>query len=242
MPSSGPISSRAISASGGLGTAAPPAAPFVQVPSVYAAQIPLSKTIPSYLYQQYTDDDDLQAFVMSYNAMAQQYVDFFTNLNLPVYTGAIIAGPLLDWVAQGLYGISRPTLTTGRSTVIGMLNTFALNTLPLGAAQTIGNVMFTQVNDDVFKRIITWAFYKGDGKQFTIKWLKRRIMRFLIGVNGTAPRVDNTQQVSVTFGVGNIVNIAINPGAYDITMKPLLIAAIGAGVCELPFQYTFIVT
>ena len=41
------------------------------------------------------------------------------------------------------------------------------------------------VTDDVFKRILTWHFYKGDGKNFSVRWLKRRIWRFLQGANGT---------------------------------------------------------
>lgn len=130
---------------------------------------------------------------------------------------------------------------------------------------------FYATTDDVFKRIITWHFYKGDGKVFTIRWLKRRIMRFLEGTNGTAPNIDQTYQVSVSFGVGNQVNItilsgirtflsgaifngfAMNTQAFNaiqtsfvpltnFALAPVLKAAIEAGACELPFQYTYVVS
>src|SRR5215472_10372716 len=84
----------------------------------------LKKVIPSYLYQEYTDDDDLQAFVDEQNGMQQNYVDTFNALNLPIYTGAIIKGPLLDWVAEGLYGYKRPWVYAQKGQVLGPLNTW----------------------------------------------------------------------------------------------------------------------
>lgn len=230
----------------------------------------LTQTIPSYLYQQYSDDDDLQAFVASYNQIAQQYVTWFAQIGLPVYTGALIAGALLDWVAAGLYGFIRPVLPSGHSQAVGPFNTEAFNTRPYNVRKLIGSANYYATDDDTFKRIITWHYYKGDGKVFNIRWLKRRIMRFLSGQNGTSPSVDNTYQVSVTFGVGNQVNIRILRGLRTVTGgafntvsfnalpfnairstfrqfaplvdAPILKAAIDSGACELPFQFTYVVT
>jgi hypothetical protein len=199
----------------------------------------LSKTIPSYVYQQYYDDSDIQAFCANYNAMAQDYVTWFFTASLPIYS--MQSGQLLDWSVQGLYGIPRPTL---------------------------GNTLAT---DDVYQRVVTWAFYKGDGKVFNIRWLKRRIMRFLEGINGTDPGVNQTYQISVRFGAPNIVYINILGGIAEIvsgsffntdpfnvrqynelnlsiqhyadtTLEVELQEAINAGVCELPFQFQFIVS
>ncbi|MES2048843.1 MAG: hypothetical protein V4447_10610 [Pseudomonadota bacterium] len=201
----------------------------------------LTQTIPSYAYVQYNDDADIVGFVNAFNVMAQEYVDFFNQIGLPIYTGPMIAGALLDWVAAGLYGFQRPALSGG-----------------------------VLVSDDVFKRIITWHFYKGDGKVFDIRWLKRRIMRFLAGADGTDPGISQTYQISVTFGPPNIVYINILSGIgniqdgfffnqqqfnasefeylkvigttyVDTTMAATLKQAIDAGVCELPFQYTYVV-
>jgi hypothetical protein len=72
-------------------------------------------------------------------------------------------------------------------------------------------------SDDVFRRCITWNFYKGDGNTFNIRWLKRRIQRFLNGVNGTAPNIDNTYGISVSFGANNFVSIRITAGSRKIT-------------------------
>jgi len=199
----------------------------------------LTKTINSYLYVQYNDDDDLQAFVAAYNDLSQQYVDWFNTISLPVYTGPLIVGDLLDWVALGLYGFRRPTLTSGTTRPVGLLDTYLFNTMMLDASARIGATAFSSINDDMFKRIITWGFYKGDGRAFTTTWLKRRIMRFLIGVNGTAPNVADTSQISVTYAAGNAVNIVIANGAFDTSAAPILIQAINQGICELPFQYQF---
>ncbi|HET8686956.1 MAG TPA: hypothetical protein VFM18_09875, partial [Methanosarcina sp.] len=44
-----------------------------------------SNTIKSYLYQEYQDDLDLQAFVNAYNAYTQSYVDWYNQTALPIY-------------------------------------------------------------------------------------------------------------------------------------------------------------
>lgn len=199
----------------------------------------LTKIIPSYVYQQYADDSDLQAFATSFNALAQEYCDWFNQINLPDYTGPLISDALLDWVAMGLYGISRPSLNSG-----------------------------TSVTDDVFKRVISWHFYKDDGKVFDVRWLKRRIMRFLTGLNGTGQGINQTYQISVRFAGSGVININVYTGtgyhrggagfncsAYDAlrfddmgliirnyvdtTLAPILQQAINAGVLELPFQYSY---
>lgn len=231
----------------------------------------LTKAIPAYLYEQYADDEDLQAFVRAYNGQAQGYVDWFNAIALPVYTGPLITGALLDWVAAGLYGLSRPALSSGRNRNLGPLNTYALNTLALNARHSVGPSDVAVTSDDVFKRILTWLLFKGDGKVFDVRWLKRRIMRFLLGANGANPNIDATYQVSVTFGVGNQVNITLVTGARTITggailnrfalngaafnalastfvgTAPLpnaaiLKEAIDSGVLELPFQHDWVVT
>jgi hypothetical protein len=177
----------------------------------------LTAVIPSYLYQEYADDDDLQSFVAAYNGLAQGYVDWFASIGLPVYTGQSISGALLDWVAQGVYGMIRPALSSGRNRDLGPLNTYAYNTLPLNRRKLIGPTNVTATSDDVFKRIITWNFYKGDGNVFNVRWLKRRVMRFLTGANGSAPNVDQTYIISVTFGAGSVVSIRISVGTRSIT-------------------------
>lgn len=230
----------------------------------------LQGNIPAYLYNEYNDDSDLQAFWAAYNTLAQQYVNWFVQVGLPVYTGPLIVGALLDWVAQGLYGISRPTLFSGRVRDIGAFNTYAFNTIPFDKRKVIGPSQYYATTDDVFKRVMTWLLFKGDGKLFNIRWLKRRVMRFLAGANGTNPNVDETYQVSVSFGVGGEVTIRLIDGIRKVTggslfnrftfnscafnaiktsfspMAPLAYAltfqeAVNAGVLELPFQFEWTV-
>lgn len=191
-------------------------APVVKYISSIKSVTCVTKTIPSYLYYQYSDDGDLQAFVKSYNSITQEYVDWFNNTPLPVYTSTAISGPLLDWVAEGLYGITRPLLpSTTLSRSIGGYDTCPFNSLAYNQYKVLGPSGYYNVNDDVFKRIITWNFYKGDGRFFTTRWLKRRVIRFLVGVNGTdfgldnLPWVDQTYRVSVLFGPNYKVNIGV---------------------------------
>lgn len=178
--------------------------------------VTLTDIIPSYLYREYADDDNLQAFVNAFNSLARIYAAWFATIGLPVYTGAAIAGTLLDWIALGLYGMARPALGSGLSREIGPLNTYAFNTFPLNKRKIVGPNNITVTSDDVFKRIITWNFYKGDGNTFNVRWLKRRIKRFLIGANGTAPNVDQTDDISVTFGADGQVAIRIAVGSRTI--------------------------
>jgi len=252
------------------------AAPIVQYISNVIGPTGVTKTIPSYLYLQYSDDSDLQAFIRSYNTMTQQYVDWFDSTELPIYTSPSITNGLLDWVAKGLYGKDRPVLPSGVSISMGGFNTYPYNKLNLAYNQfkLMGPSNYYVTNDDVFKRILTWHFFKGDGKYFTIQWLKRRVMRFLTGTNGLNINgagkvgIDQTYQVSITFGTNYQVNInilngnrkitggsiyndfAFNTMGYNVltsqltvyaplTMAPVLAAAINSGVLELPFQYTY---
>lgn len=200
----------------------------------------LTQTIPSYLYTEYNDDADLQAFVDAYNSMVQQYVDLFNTINLPIYTGDPISGDLLDWVGEGIYDISRPALPVGHDSVIGPLNTWALNTLAFNTRRVLSGTTFYVVNDDIYKRCMTWALYKGDGKHFTIRWLKRRALRFLIGVNGTGPAFDNTYDIGVSISGTSVTITVNNSGSYP--QAAVFQAAVAAEVIGLPFQFSFSVT
>ena len=200
----------------------------------------VANIIPSYLYVEYNDDDTLQAFVDAQNTLQQEYLDWFNTINLPIYTGPLIVDDLLDWVAQGIYGLTRPTLKSGKSVDYGPYNTVTFNSLPFNTLKTVGAVSYLYVSDDIFKRIITWSFYKGDGFQFSIPWLKRRIQRFLNGTNGTDQGTDNTYPVSVTFGAGDTVTINISAASANPAAQ-ILQEAVRRSAIPLPFQYTFTV-
>lgn len=189
------------------------------------------KIIPAYLYEQYKDDADLMAFVREYNAMAQEYLDYANALNLPIYSG--LSGGLLDWVGEGLYGLSRPSLQ-------GSL-----------------------VSDATYKRLLTWRMYKGDGKRFSVAWLKKRVQRWMDGDLLANP---DTRNVSVTFQPATNIIGEFNSSAWNaiglntLEISPPIVAgsdcliryatndqlfnllqeANAAGLLDLPFQYKFI--
>jgi hypothetical protein len=177
--------------------------------------------MPSYLYQEYNDDDNLIVFVQTYNQMAQQYVDWFAYVNLPVYAqNPNVNGDLLDWVGAGLYGMPRPLLAGGSRSELGPFNTGMFNELMFNQDIFVGPDDVFVTDDDTYRRILTWHLEKGDGKLFNIRWLKRRIERFLTGADGGLGRSnagnpstadmyapDQTYDVSITFGVANQVDI-----------------------------------
>lgn len=212
---------------------------YVGPNAVYAGGLTcLQQIIPAYVYMEYADDDNIQAWFMAQNAYATQFLLWFNTLNLPIYTGGIVAGALLDWVAQGLYGITRPSVTTGGRRSVAATNSGAIESKATNTRKITSNEVLQSASDDIFRRVITWNFYKGDGFYFNIQWLKRRVLRFLNGPNGISPAIDNTYAASV----------AVTGSAYAITVPTgnaanvaLLNALIKSGACTTPFQYTFTV-
>jgi hypothetical protein len=192
----------------------------------------LQGTIPSYLYEEYNDDDDLQTFVAAYNVMAQWFVDWFNWVNLPYYPG--LAGALLDWVAQGLYGLARPSLSYTQLVTSGGYNRAEYNSIGYDEGVSLPTALYLAVTDDIFQRMITWHVYKGDGFQFTTRWLKQRVHRFLNGDSGVLPVNDNTADVSVSMA-GSAVTITL--AASDVATD--LQYAVQDGLLALPFQYAF---
>jgi hypothetical protein len=246
--------------------------PPTPIPSSFPPAGPPTTIMPkSYLYEEYSDDSDLQAFVSSYNSIAQNFLDTINALNLPIYTGPMITGALLDWVGRGLYGMARPALATGERAKKGMFNTYMFNAWQLNKFALVGPTDIVATTDDIYRRILTWHLYKGDGKVFNIRWLKRRIMRFLIGDDGSAPNIDQTYQISVTFGANNSVSIRLLDSIASVEKAALFNKfmfnalpfnylktkvtpltplpnrvifkeAFQSGALEMPFQYTYTVT
>ena len=210
--------------------------PPTPTPGPFPPSAPTTQTsvIPSYLYQEYQTDDELQAFVQAYNQLAQEYINTFNSINLPIYTSNYITGALLDWVAEGLYGMTRPILLTGKIQTIGPFDTYDLNSITFNGVQYIGPPDVAATTDDIFKRIITWNFYKGDGRHFNIRYLKKRIARFLAGINGTDPPIDQTYDISVGFAGNQVIITLTNAGMY----APNFQGAMEAGALQFPFQFT----
>ncbi|HXS04878.1 MAG TPA: hypothetical protein VN731_10405 [Rhodanobacter sp.] len=140
---------------------------------------PLLDVSPSYLYAEYADDADLQAFVAAYNSYAQGYLDWFNGTPLGVYNNATISGALLDWVGIGLYGIPRPVLSTQTSSLTAGYNTVPYNTIAYNALIYSSSGTSYIASDSLYRRVLTWHLYRGDGQVFNLQWLKNRIARFL---------------------------------------------------------------
>ena len=215
----------------------------------------LAQTIKAYPYKQYADDDDVRAFFDAYNDGAQTYVDWFNQVGLPYYPG--LTGPLLDWVAEGLYDTQRPSLQQLGAPALGPLNTQLLNVAALNTFTPGTSGTTYTLTDDVFQRILTWNLYKGDGKNFCIRWLKRRVMRFFAGANGIDPLpgspgftvgAENTTAIGVSVSAG-VVNITVHQANLVALVPSVTTALINifalllpSGFLELPARYTYTVT
>ena len=191
------------------------------------------KTIPAYPYVQYQDDDNITVFFDAYNIYSQAYVDWFNALDLPIYTKSPVEGALLDWVATGLYGIARPGLPTSTgSPEVGPVNTFEANEIAVNSLTASTPDTYIAVSDDFFRRILTWKLYRGDGNFPSIPWLKRRINRFLNGVNGTDATNNTTYEVSIVATATRAWTITIPSSTAGLVFK----YAVQANVIALPFQ------
>ena len=196
------------------------------------ATLSLQQPIPSYLYNEYSNDDDLQAFVTSQNSLAQGYLDWFNSTPLGLYTSPNITGSLLDWIGQGVYGVSRPVLTSISTIISAGYNAYAYNSLDYNGLSYTQTGSAAYASDDLYKRVLTWITYRGDGQIFTMGWLKNRISRFLNGANGSDyDVVENPPSITVS---GNVFSVE---GTGSTTFLALM-ELYNSGYLPFPFQYT----
>lgn len=201
---------------------------------------PIDKIIPAYPYTQYNDDPHIHALFATYNLLAQAYLDEMNNLGLPCWTSPNIHGDLLDWIALGIYGESRPLLQISEEAIArGAYNTIEYNAITYAGVKNYVPGDASYVPDDYFKRILTWNFYKGDGSHFCIDWLKRRLARFIHGINGIDPPIQDTFDISVVVDSGNY---EITLPDYGDGVSYFLSDAISQRLVKLPFIYTYSVT
>jgi hypothetical protein len=146
---------------------------------------------------------------------------------------------LLDWVANGLYGQKRTQLASQATPSTGAFNTVAFDEQAFNDG-VHGSQQFYDLTDDVFKRILTWNFYKGDGRHFSMRWLKRRIIRFLVGTDGIDP---NPADPNFTIGTEqtSAVGVVINAGNIQVSIDQSqlsLLAGVTPGILQL-FKLAF---
>ncbi len=207
--------------------------------------VPIQGVIPSYLYSQYADDEDLQAFVETYNNLANEYLAWFTDINLPIYTNSNINDALLDWIGYGIYGIKRPVISTSSTYSSGPLNTFPYIGYYYNGFKAITSGTAQIATDDIYKRSLTWSAYTGDSKHSSIQWLRRRIARFLYGANGTDITVNDLVKVSVTgkkVGLESAYNeVPYNTGPYGFSVPffQRLRGAVVITIPDVPISHTF---
>ena len=223
-------------------------------------------TIKAYVYTQYADDPDISAFFASYNALSQQNLDQINGYQLPIYLNQ--SGALLDWAASSIYGVFRPSLSSGGPRPVGPYDTFEFNSERFDGFKLVNSSSNFIADDLTYQRIIQWNTFKGDGFHFSIRWLKNRVQRFL--TDEIFP--DETYEISVSFPTETSVLITVsetnqvllggsfynatNFGGFNVAfnqsrtqgtthaptpMAAALKAAVNSGILSLPFQYSFTV-
>ena len=170
-------------------------------PVPYIGPLPLQNIIPSYPYQEYADDENIVAFFTAYNELSQTYLDWFNATPLAVYASPNISGPLLDWIANGIYGIARPVFSSLTTRYVAGLNSLPLNTVAVNGNQYFQSGTATIANDDYYKRVLTWWLYAGNGRNFNAEILRLKVARFLLGVNGTDVSLAQAQIVHIQPGL-----------------------------------------
>ena len=221
---------------------------------------PIASAPLAYPYVQYNDDPNTNAFFTAYNQLAAGYLQWFQQNCLGIYINK--SGALLDWIGANLYGIPRPTIGTLSTSIRGAMGTAYMGKFTMGMLSVQQSGTASQLNDDIYKRLLTAYLFLGDGKQMSIPWMRRRIARFLFGVNGSDATVEDQQQVSITrphlppvgamgsatMGIGAMglfnTDTGLTKRTYAITI-PSSAAAMAmqqifnAGISILPFQITF---
>ena len=214
----------------------------------------LATTINSYLYQQYADDDSLQAFVLSYNVATQTIVTWLATTNLAYYPG--LTGDLLTWVAANLYGGGARGSGDTAHREFRPIEYRSVEHRPAQLVHPFGAVLVRYDRRCAPQRILTWNFYKGDGNRFTMLWLKRRIMRFLTGTNG----IDQNPWTNPNFTVGaetlSAISAHISGTTLTVNINQALLSsqaqiapnillffqlAFQSGALELPAELTSLV-
>lgn len=196
-----------------------------------------TKVIPAYPFIQYNDDEDVCAFFDATNEMTQKYLAAFNNLALPCWTSPYITGYLLDWIAHGIYGEVRPTLQIVKEqTQKGDYNSVEYNSIPYATLSNYIAGQYSYLSDDLFKRMLTWNFYKGDGFHFSVPWFKRRIARFIQGLDGIDPVVQQTFDISIIPKSGTFY---VRIPDYDDGVARALKACIEQKFVKLPFMYNY---
>jgi len=160
----------------------------------------LQTTIPAYPYQEFADDLAVAAFFESYTQISQSYLDWSNQTPLSVYTSPAISGPLLDWIGQGIYGITRPVFSSLVTSTLAGIDAYPINVADINGVIRTSSGTAVVASDDYYKRFMTWFLYLGDGRRFSVPWLRKRVARFLYGVNGGDITLSQTETVHILAG------------------------------------------
>jgi hypothetical protein len=167
---------------------------------------------------------DVNAIVDASNAELNTCIENLRNLSVAQYNDKCC--DWLDWFALGVYGFQRPIIAIDDTVrADGGWGSFGWGTHGWGYGILGNNPSFESVPDDIFIKTLQWHLYRGDGFQFCISWLRRRIQRF------TGEYVVSIELELWSFAITLPKNRTTNYFKYLILANKL----------ELPEQFTYAV-
>jgi hypothetical protein len=198
---------------------------------------PLTEILKAYPYVQYQDDPNIVAFFSAYNIIAQSYLDWFNETPLALYTNPNVNGQLLDWIGQGIYGIPRPVFSTlAKHIIVANIDGIPLDTMEIDGSSFFETGTAVTANDDFYKRVITWLTYICDGRMTNANVIRKRVARFLYGVNGTDITATQAQAVSVAVVTSPSLSYAITVPSSANPASTYFQDAFNSGTLSFPFQ------
>jgi len=206
------------------------------------SQTTLQNAPPSYLYGEYADDTNLQATRQAYNQEANGLFQWLQTVPIADYRNNPISSTLLDFVAEGLYNMQRKVLVAAtRSNIKGAFADVAMGDAAFADGEySEATATVITLNDDQFRRAITWNIYSGDGWIFSTPWLRRRIARFMFGTNGNdVSQVGDQQYISIQWTALRTATIYITAPSADTVIAGVLQTGLTSGYLQSPIGYLF---
>lgn len=196
----------------------------------------------SYLYGEYSDDQDLVASRKVFNAQVQSIYSWLINTCLSDYRQDPVSGALLDWVGLGVYGMARRLTIPGSGGLVKSPWADGAWAEAVWAGLVVNRDGASVVNltDDLFRRALTWNTYLADGSVFTTTWLRRRVIRFLYGANGFDVNTANWySSISIEWVDARQAKVVL-PGDTPQDLLLVLSYGLSTGYLRTPIGYTFL--
>jgi hypothetical protein len=126
--------------------------------------------------------------------------------------------------------------TLAKHIIVANIDGVPLDTMEIDGSSFFETGTAVTANDDFYKRVITWFTYIGDGRMTNANVIRKRIARFLYGVNGTDITATQAQAVSVAVVTSPSLSYAITVPSSANPASTYFQDAFNSGILSFPFQ------